>query len=207
MKLPPDSFEREIERMGNAVRANAGFIILFVLGVLHLLKKVEFDWPVIVVFAIALLPPISRLVDYLKAGKDGVEMKMRAGARSAEEVEKAAISKRSLSDVQLHLAPVAPTSEFSNLWDDQKKILKSLWHFQKTTFGITADTRWGFAVGPDAPDYYSFLSGAGMLAVKDLITIGDKGMVFLTSKGIDFCTRHEAELNAYPLYYRHFRSA
>jgi hypothetical protein len=149
------------------------------------------------------------LVEYLKAGKEGVEMKMRAGSKPADEVERVATAKKqavSPPEVQAVRPPVAP-SDFAKLSDDQKKILKSLWHFQKTTFGIASATRWGFAVGSGAPDYYIFLSGAGLLAAKDFVTLGDKGMVFLTSKGIDFCARHEAEIDAYPLYYQHFKSA
>ena len=201
--------------MDDAIRGNLGFIFLFVLGVLHLLKVVTFDWPVIVVFLVALLPSISRLVDSFKAGKDGLEFKTRAGSKPAEEVEKAPKSSSHAAQPPAHQPAVAspggvqvpPASDFAILSDDQKMVLKALWHFQKTTFGINSPTRWGFTVGPGSPDYYRFLSGTGLLLAKDLITIGDKGMGFLTSKGIDFCQSHEDEIDKYPPYYQKFRSA
>ncbi len=147
--------------MGEAIRANSGFVALFILGVLHLLEKVTFDWPVIVVFSIALLPQISRLIEYLKAGSEGVEMRMRAGSLPAKEVEGAVRPKE---------PAVMPQSDFAKLDDDEKRILKSLWHFQQVHFGAKSPTRWGFTVGAGMSDYLSFMRGAAGLLSKTLVS-------------------------------------
>lgn len=182
--------------MGDAIRANAGFVALFALGLLHLFKKVTFDWPVIVVFSIALLPQISRLIEYIKAGKDGVEMKTRSGYVSAEEIER-----------QAKLKKQGVVSDFAREAEDAKKILKSLWHFQRDCYGLNSPTRWGFVVGSNSPAYPGFLAGSVALAIKGLIFKEPSGMLFLTNEGLEFCQRHAAELDAYPIYYKDFGNA
>jgi len=55
------------------------FIILFFLGLLHLFGYLHFDWPVIVVFVLALFPAIAPLVKSLSVSKEGVSVEMAEG--------------------------------------------------------------------------------------------------------------------------------
>lgn len=197
MDKTPDPYEKEIERMGDTIRSNAGFIILFGLGILHLAKKITFDWPAIVVFGIALLPQISRLIDSLKAGKDGVEMKMRAGSKSADEVEKIANPKMTASSTSESQAPaVQPTiaagqggeaasrsGQFRDLDFESKKILRTLWRYQQKHFKDDFSMRWTFTVLPNSASYPNYLKGLAPLVERGLVAV-PQGQCALTNEGV-----------------------
>lgn len=208
--------------MGDAIRKYAGFIILFILGIAHLFHKVSFDWPVIVVFIIALLPQISGIIEYLKAGKDGVEMKLRTGFLAADEVESVAKrnpvetndcsqnrqteDRNSTKTENRNGAGSILRPGFASLSEDQKRLFKSLWHYQKESCGLSSNTRWGFTVPVNSLDYSSFVSGLGLLVAKDLVTLGRNGLVFLTNRGIEFGLSHDREIQDFPLYYKDFEA-
>jgi len=191
----PDEFEREVERMGESVRRNFGFLALFVLGVLHLLGRVKFDWQVLIVFSIALLHAIAPLFRFLRLSKDGVEFEMAVSNASREKVEELA----GKSSGRL-------PSNFDAMTPEAKRVLKSLWHFQKNLYAPEHSTRWGFAVGQANDDYTDFLSGVGFLIARDLVVTDLNRMVYLKNEGIDFCQKNDLEIDDYPLHFREFRA-
>ena len=168
------------------------FIILFFLGVLHLLGYLKFDWPVIVVFALALFPAIAPLIKSLRVSKEGFEFEMSQGKATKEEIEK------------LNREEPLNSNTFSAFSLEAKRVLKSLWHFQKKLYGPDNATRWGFTVGSGASNYKDFLSGVGFLIGKNLIVTDLNQMVYLKNEGIDFCNSNDSEINSFPLYYREF---
>ncbi len=193
-----DPQEEEINKMGRDMYEYLGFFALFILGILHLLKIVTFDWIVLVVFTVALLPGIARIVEYIKISKDGLEAKMKEGVVTVPRPpEPLALHAIAAAD------PIAPPSEFGKLSESERNILKTLWHFQKG-YGEQSVKRWGFSVGPQSLEFMEFGVGSTILQSKALIGIGKQGLVYLTDQGLAFCAKHRNEIDAYPLVYKRF---
>ncbi|HSY42646.1 MAG TPA: hypothetical protein VK811_01970 [Candidatus Acidoferrum sp.] len=76
---------------------------------------------------------------------------------------------------------------FAQLPYEEKKILATLWRFQKSSFPIDSANRWTFAVGPLAPDYPAFSLGYLGLNAKGLVTLSPESQVMLTGLGMHFC--------------------
>lgn len=77
-----------------------------------------------------------------------------------------------------------------------RKILATLWHYQKKTFGVEPGaSRWEFLVSKDSPEAAEFQRAANRLLFIGLIAFdASSEMYFLTSVGIEYCRTHDAEL-------------
>ncbi len=77
-----------------------------------------------------------------------------------------------------------------------RKILATLWHYQKKTFGDEPGaSRWEFLVTKDSPEAAEFERAANRLLFVGLVAFDPSSeMYFLTSVGIVFCRAHDAEL-------------
>ena len=99
--------------------------------------------------------------------------------------------------------PVAPASAavaaggFMEMPAEARDILKTLWNSQETS-----GRRVGLIVGRGAPNFAPFSEGSAFLLGAHLITSGDLGMVHLTTEGVAYCSAHQAEIDAHPLFYR-----
>jgi hypothetical protein len=84
---------------------------------------------------------------------------------------------------------------FEQLSPQARKVLRTLWTFQRMTFGPSdAQRRWGFGINPAAPDYGFFAAGSAELVIWGFVAQNEKAMVFLNNDGMDFCRQHEAWL-------------
>ena len=84
---------------------------------------------------------------------------------------------------------------FEQLSPQARKVLRTLWTFQRMTFGPNdAQRRWGFGINLAAPDYAFFAAGSAELVLWGLVAQNEKAMVFLNNDGMDFCRRHESWL-------------
>lgn len=84
---------------------------------------------------------------------------------------------------------------FEQLSPQARKVLRTLWTFQRMTFGPNdAQRRWGFGINPAALDYGFYAAGAAELVIWGYVAQNEKAMVFLNNDGMDFCRRHEAWL-------------
>jgi hypothetical protein len=108
------------------------------------------------------------------------------------------------SRVQEPLAVQGPTDV---LIPQSRKILKTLWHYQKTLYLNTPTTRWCFTVGSRAPDYMTFSLGLLELIRADFVGIDSNGFAFLNDRGLAYCQRHDLAVLAYPEMYDTFGPA
>ncbi|AHF93946.1 hypothetical protein OPIT5_01260 [Opitutaceae bacterium TAV5] len=202
----PDPYEEEINQMRKDTYTHLGFIALFVLGVLHVLKLVAFDWIGLAVFVVALLPQLAKFFEYIAVTAKGLEVKtkVQAGVTITPPPPEPPEPPRATTP-----APPSPSvtpAVFGLLTIEEKNILKTLWHHQKRMGGKTP-SRWGFKVGNAAPDHFSFAIGVALLRSKRLVWIGEKDLVYLTDEGIDFCIIHRREIYGYPLPFTKFEPA
>lgn len=133
--------------------------------------------------------------------KDGLEY--RDGFAPAPPVLPAA----ALGNVPNLVAPAqqqAP-SGFSTMASQEKKVLATLWKYQKMHFQDRRDQRWTFVVaGQNQPEHTEFSLGFLLLAAKGFATVAPSGQIMLTNAGYDFCLNHNAEILAWPRTYDNF---
>lgn len=143
-------------------------------------------WPVLVLLAIAGLPFILPLLAYYVKGigKDGVMMNnVFDGTVPAPEKKAAGVA---VADA----APAVVEANIRKIGDYSKparKVIRTLWKFQRDQFKDDFSQRWAFGVHPMSMDYPQFRNGISELRFDGLIQYDGRGMVFLTDKGIAFC--------------------
>lgn len=142
-------------------------------------------WELIVTVAIASLPfnlvLLSRYIKHIKIGNHEYE------SADARDISKEDVAK--LQGVAPEPEGDAPT--YGNLTRHAKKVLRTLWTYQRQHFGTQDSRRWGFGVHPSAPDYPQFRIGATELLQVGLTVESDKGLVFLNEKGMAFCRQNK----------------
>jgi hypothetical protein len=94
---------------------------------------------------------------------------------------------------------------FSELSPDARRVLKTLWHFQREVFGTADQRRWGFSVPAGMPDHGSFDKGVKELQLDRLAHSEGSNLVYLTDPGMEFCNRNSYAIEREPLYYQTFR--
>jgi len=144
-----------------------------------------------------LLSLLTRHLSEFSIGPKGVSGKTREMVRDSAEIDR--LQPEYFANVRQRDA-----SEFGKLIIEAKKVLRTLWKFQTDHFGTNYDKRWGFGVGPAAPDYSSFIVGVSDLVKRHFVYIDSRGFVFLTNLGIEFCKEHNGEINNYPDRYSSF---
>lgn len=144
-------------------------------------------WQVVVVLAIACLPFILPLLAYYVKGigKDGVMMNNIFDGSVPAPVAPEAGEEKETTPNQKALADYSKPA---------KKVLRTLWKFQHEHFQEELSRRWAFGIHPSAMDFPQFYAAYRELNFDGLISMGPSGMVFLTDKGVDFCTLNNGEL-------------
>lgn len=85
----------------------------------------------------------------------------------------------------------------SSLSPEEKKIMATLWRYQKQHFGDDKSKRWTFVVSPTAPLYSKYLKGTSELFEKGLISFAPDHHIMLTNEGIQFMEHNiEVQNNA-----------
>jgi len=84
---------------------------------------------------------------------------------------------------------------------DARKILATLWRYQKQHFKEDYSKRWTFAVFPSAPAYSSYLSGLAELLKRGMVVVSPQNQqCMLTNEGIAFIQRHPEIQNDEDIY-------
>ena len=149
------------------------------------------QWEVVVLLTGVSLPFLLPLLAlYIKGiGKEGVIF---------NDVVSKSVSAETVRGIELTFADKRPTRQalpqISDLGVRARKVLRTLWYFQRQQFGEAQDKRWGFGIHPSAPDYVEFRAGATELLTSGLIAEDRRGLVFLSDSGMEFCKQHENEL-------------
>lgn len=149
-------------------------------------------WEYVVLLAIATLPFLLPVLScYIRGiGKDGISLYDPFQSRaSAREVDKLAIEFGPVPNgarVEYRDIRRVP-AQFDDLTWRAKKVIRTLWKFQREQFGEDDPRRWGFGIHPTAADYTDFRIGATELLAVGFIVEDGRGMIFLSSAGISFC--------------------
>jgi len=142
-----------------------------------------------------LLKLIARYFSEFSVGPKGVSGKVRQGTTDKSNIDPSSQA-------------LAPTNgdKFQILLLQAKRVLHTLWKFQVETFKDDDSKRWGFSVGPGAPDYLEFNLGVSELVKEGLAAVDHRGFVFLTNTGLDFCKQYKSEISTSPFFYEKFSS-
>ncbi|MGC3990189.1 MAG: hypothetical protein QM796_11005 [Chthoniobacteraceae bacterium] len=94
--------------------------------------------------------------------------------------------------------------DFAALQAQTRKVIKTLWTFQKKQFPNDLSKRWGFGIGIGAPDYMEFSTGLLEAIKYGLAVVGPRGLCFLSEVGVAYCEQHNEAIEAEPEFYRSF---
>jgi hypothetical protein len=180
------------------------FLFLGSIALLHIWGVVKVDTYGLALLILAclpaILPIIARSIKTFKISKEGMEV-----ATTLADFEGKIISK----DGKLEIAANSRDSEETTFPYPvaSRRILATLWFYQKEGFGENSLKRWGFGVGLGASDYSEFQSGVTPLTQDKMVHVDQRGICYLTNEGMDFCREKKASLEAQGPFYKHFAPA
>ena len=146
-------------------------------------------WQSIVVLVIASSPFILPLLAYYVKGfgKDGVMMN-NVFDGSVAAPKKAAVEAAAIAPEPAQ-SPEGDAKTLGVYSKPARKILRTLRKYQAKE---TPGQLWAFGVHPLALDYPQFQAGVSELRFDGLIQNDGRGMVYLTEKGIKFCSDNKS---------------
>jgi hypothetical protein len=98
-------------------------------------------------------------------------------------------------DVQQAAAPASPSP-------DTKKVLATLWRYQRQSFGNDTTKRWTFRIHPQARDYPRFLAGLSEAVNRGWVTVSPENhQCMLTNEGLAYVEANR-EIQEYGDVYR-----
>ena len=163
--------------------------------------KLRLNWPAIALIALGgipfLTPIIARYISSIRKTKDGWECILR------EDI--VGLSKDEISR-QLRASEGSEENPTS-LSEHAKRIIATLWFYQKDIFGEDNAQRWGFGVGRLSPEFATFNIGVKELSFARLIFPDPRGLVYLTDQGVAFCKTHAGDIANWRVYYNQFVAA
>lgn len=162
------------------------------LAYLEIAQKLNVRWETIGCFVLATLPFIlillTRYIKRFNLGGNSFESADQSSA-TKEFVENLEASDEEQKEIDFP-KPDKTEIKFSDMSKEARRVLRTLWHFQMKLFTLDSnEKRFGFVIGPHAPDYFIFNKGAWELLARRFIVRDEKGMVFLSDKGIEFVKR------------------
>lgn len=167
-----------------AVFCHIAVPFVFLLAFYYFQKFQEtLTWQYIVLLGIAFLPILLPLLAFYveEIGKDGFKLKRWNEGPVPESFSYASQPVPSPS-------PIQPTQRTLETYSrPARKVLRTLWTFQRQHFNNDFSRRWAFGIHPQAQDYLEYHTGITELHVAGLVENDRRGMVFLTDAGIDFC--------------------
>jgi hypothetical protein len=88
---------------------------------------------------------------------------------------------------------------FVALSADSKKLLATLWKYQKIYFPDLHSGVWTFGIfGPPQGDVLVYQRGLAALASHGFVIVTLNGQVGLTHEGIEYCLKHSSDLKLEP---------
>jgi hypothetical protein len=184
------------------VQRNWFYCLALIAAGLQACRVITLDWPVFALLVFAgipvWVPTLARYIKALERTGDGWRVLMREDPLGIPATE--------IQKIVEVTTTTTPTSKrpYNELSLHARRVLKSLWYFQRDNFGEDDPRRWGFAVGRQAPAYFTFSTGAKELEWEKYVVLDPRGFVYLTNDGIEFCKQNRAPLDNEPLYYKDF---
>ena len=168
--------------------------ILFIgAAVLHFRDRLFLRWEFVVLMTAAALPFLLPLLAfYIKGvGKDGVFFN---NIFAAPIFAPPTGESRQFSENPQTADTVFSPKSLSDYSRAARKVLRTLWKYQRQQFKDDFSKRWGFGLHPLAIDFDRFSDGAAELRSDELIQDDARGMVFLSDKGVVFCRKNDPGL-------------
>lgn len=178
------------------------FVLLGIIAALHIFDFIDVDIYGVALLFLAflpvLLPLLATYLDTLKIGKDGVEGKMKANN------EGKVLPNADQFDLIASNEKLPEGDALFPLRLEARRVIATLWHYQKELFGENSLRRWGFGVGLGAPNFSEFSTGVSELAKGNFVHVDSNGLCYLTNEGIDFCQEHRDVVDADGPFYSQF---
>jgi hypothetical protein len=101
------------------------------------------------------------------------------------------------------VAPSAPTALAPPVVGDPdaRKVIATLWRYQKQHAADNPNVRWTFALAPNAPSFPEYLRGIAQLVSLGLAAVSPENhQSMLTNEGIRYCSENDAEIEQTDFY-------
>ncbi len=151
---------------------------------------VTLDAPTVGILFLAALPWLARFVKSLKVpGVGEAELQDRTQGETDKPVAPA------------NLTGMAGPVQQSTLPPETRKLLATLWRYQRQSFGDDISKRWTFLILPQSPQYLEFVLGLADAVQRGWVTIApDTHQVMLTNEGLAFVEGHPEVQQHQPVY-------
>jgi hypothetical protein len=160
------------------------------LAYLELCASITVRWETIAIFSLLVSPFLLLLASqYIKKVKWGdKEFETQSTSSTKEYVENLEMKTKDPAP-QAAITPTLSLMSYNAVSKTGKKILRTLWHYQKQHFGADNEKRWGFTTRGQGVEAKDFEFGAFTLLQQNAIIQDQQGMVFMTESGIEFCKK------------------
>lgn len=171
------------------------------LAYLELCASVTVRWETITIFCLVASPFLMLLASrYVKKVKWGDKELETHSTSSTKEYVESLEKKTDPSQAPVTGPTTLNLMTYNAVSKTGKKILRTLWHYQKQHFGADSDKRWGFTIQGQGVEAKDFEFGAFTLLQQNAIIQDQQGMVFLTDSGIEFCKKQTSFVESGDIY-------
>lgn len=133
-------------------------------------------------------PPVPAVAVHLTAEAPEEELKPAPGESIPP----------SPADRSTAVAYTAVETKFTDLTEQEKRILKILWS-REVEFGRTPGLRWVVIVPPDKPNFPQMIAARRALRLNGWVGVNRQGSVFLTEAGLAYCIEQRSAIDAFPM--------
>jgi hypothetical protein len=201
-----DQWEKDRKQFEKELPSRFLSLTCVVIGIIHFkMSGWKADW-ILFAFVVLCFAPWLGYV-FKSIGKDGVEFRdIEQGKTSVPEMPRSLAAPApapALAPVaHVEPPPVAaippqPEPNPNTFLVQEKKVLGTLWKYQKLIFPGSTQNRWTFTASQGSPDYMLFSIGFIHLLKRGLADIAPNGQVMLTNDGFEFCQRHDAQISSW----------
>ena len=163
------------------------------LAYLELCESTKVHWETIAIFSLLASPFLLLLASqYIKKVKWGDKEFETQSTSSTKEYVENLEKKTKEPAVPVPLTPTLNLMSYNAVSKTGKKILRTLWHYQKQHFGADSEKRWGFTIRGQGAEAKDFEFGVFTLLQQNAVIQDEQGMVFLTESGIEFCKKQRS---------------
>ena len=156
------------------------------------------DWVLFAFVCLCFVPWLGHVFE--SVGKDGAKYRNTKSGESHDELP----ANSATSPLTAIIADISPS--FDAMAYDEKRIIATLWKYQKRHFPNQPESRWTFTVQIGSPDYMGFSYGFLELVKKSFVTVATNGHVMLSERGYQFCEANDTPLSRWTDTYDRFSS-
>jgi hypothetical protein len=188
--------DRDPEKFDEELPSRLLSVTCVVIGSIHFANSAwKADWVLVAVVALCFAPWLGYVFESI--GKEGAKYR---NTKSGASVIPPAIGAAVAAQAQ----PQQTT--FDAMAYDEKKIIATLWKYQKSHFPNQKVSRWTFVVQIGSPDYMGFSYGVFELVKKGLASVAPNGQIMLSQLGYIFCEENDHPISRWTDTYDRFSS-